>query len=120
MVGEAGLEPATPGLEGRCSIQLSYSARRLAAKPLYRFVDFAQGLAAIRVVSRIAFANTASAQPRAASASDGGCPASGEVSRDAQPLAPAHDARRITRSARQQRAAICRIRSILARTHIST
>ena len=25
MVGEAGLEPATPGLEGRCSIQLSYS-----------------------------------------------------------------------------------------------
>ena len=25
MVGEAGLEPATPGLEGRCSVQLSYS-----------------------------------------------------------------------------------------------
>jgi hypothetical protein len=25
MVGEAGLEPATPDLEGRCSIQLSYS-----------------------------------------------------------------------------------------------
>ena len=25
LVGEAGLEPATPGLEGRCSIQLSYS-----------------------------------------------------------------------------------------------
>ena len=25
MVGKAGLEPATPGLEGRCSIQLSYS-----------------------------------------------------------------------------------------------
>jgi hypothetical protein len=25
MVGEAGLEPTTPGLEGRCSIQLSYS-----------------------------------------------------------------------------------------------
>jgi hypothetical protein len=24
-VGEAGLEPTTPGLEGRCSIQLSYS-----------------------------------------------------------------------------------------------
>jgi hypothetical protein len=25
VVGEAGLEPTTPGLEGRCSIQLSYS-----------------------------------------------------------------------------------------------
>ena len=24
-MGEAGLEPTTPGLEGRCSIQLSYS-----------------------------------------------------------------------------------------------
>ena len=27
MVGEAGIEPTTPGLEGRCSIQLSYSPR---------------------------------------------------------------------------------------------
>src|ERR1700761_9015793 len=27
MVGEAGLEPATPDLEGRCSIQLSYSPK---------------------------------------------------------------------------------------------
>ena len=25
MVGEEGLEPSTPGLEGRCSVQLSYS-----------------------------------------------------------------------------------------------
>src|SRR5271156_3282707 len=33
MVGEAGLEPTTPGLEGRCSIQLSYSPGFL---PLYR------------------------------------------------------------------------------------
>ena len=32
MVGEAGLEPTTPGLEGRCSIQLSYSP----VPPLYR------------------------------------------------------------------------------------
>src|SRR5947209_7429489 len=35
MVGEAGIEPTTPGLEGRCSIQLSYSPLRdLKAQPL--------------------------------------------------------------------------------------
>ncbi len=28
MVGEAGIEPTTPGLEGRCSIRLSYSPAR--------------------------------------------------------------------------------------------
>jgi hypothetical protein len=31
MVGEAGIEPTTPGLEGRCSIRLSYSPRRASA-----------------------------------------------------------------------------------------
>ena len=30
VVGAAGLEPATPGLEGRCSIQMSYAP----AKPI--------------------------------------------------------------------------------------
>ena len=30
VVGEAGLEPTTPGLEGRCSIQLSYSPTMLS------------------------------------------------------------------------------------------
>src|SRR5208337_1134376 len=36
MVGEAGIEPTTPGLEGRCSIRLSYSPTVfiLAAKRL--------------------------------------------------------------------------------------
>jgi hypothetical protein len=29
MVGEAGIEPTTPSLEGSCSIQLSYSPVRV-------------------------------------------------------------------------------------------
>ena len=33
MVGEAGIEPTTPGLEGRCSIRLSYSPG-IAMNPL--------------------------------------------------------------------------------------
>jgi hypothetical protein len=37
MVGEAGIEPTTPGLEGRCSIQLSYSPH---AFPLYLEAGF--------------------------------------------------------------------------------
>ena len=31
LVGEAGIEPTTPGLEGRCSIRLSYSPKRAYA-----------------------------------------------------------------------------------------
>jgi hypothetical protein len=30
MVGEAGIEPTTPSLEGSCSIQLSYSPVRVS------------------------------------------------------------------------------------------
>jgi hypothetical protein len=30
MVGEAGIEPTTPSLEGSCSIQLSYSPARVS------------------------------------------------------------------------------------------
>ena len=32
LVGEAGIEPATPDLEGRCSIRLSYSPVRWAVR----------------------------------------------------------------------------------------
>jgi hypothetical protein len=34
LVGAAGLEPATPGLEGRCSIHLSYAP---ANAPVFRW-----------------------------------------------------------------------------------
>ncbi len=52
MVGEAGIEPTTPGLEGRCSIQLSYSPlydsfygifRITVESPSVYKVDFSQG-----------------------------------------------------------------------------
>jgi hypothetical protein len=33
MVGETGIEPVTPDLEGPCSIQLSYSPDMLAPGP---------------------------------------------------------------------------------------
>ena len=35
MVGETGIEPVTPDLEGPCSIQLSYSPDMLALGPPY-------------------------------------------------------------------------------------
>ena len=35
MVGETGIEPVTPDLEGPCSIQLSYSPDMLALGPSY-------------------------------------------------------------------------------------
>ena len=41
MVGEAGLEPTTPGLEGRCSIQLSYS-------PVSAIVSSSRGASKLR------------------------------------------------------------------------
>ena len=35
MVGAAGLEPATPGLEGRCSIRMSYAPESNVARGLH-------------------------------------------------------------------------------------
>jgi hypothetical protein len=43
MVGEAGLEPTTPGLEGRCSIQLSYSPGFCHCIVIRRGVDATPG-----------------------------------------------------------------------------
>jgi hypothetical protein len=37
VVGEAGIEPTTPGLEGRCSIQLSYSPTLFKNESRVRF-----------------------------------------------------------------------------------
>ena len=61
MVGKAGLEPATPGLEGRCSIQLSYS-------PTLFYSSF-QPAAASDAPLRRASAKAAIAAPRAQAAS---------------------------------------------------
>ena len=59
LVGEAGIEPTTPGLEGRCSIQLSYSPLLI----LYCSVDSAWNAPANRA--------RASARVRAAAEGDG-------------------------------------------------
>ena len=55
LVGEAGLEPATPGLEGRCSIQLSYSPALF-----YSTVESGQRVLAnaSSVRARVAFASS--------------------------------------------------------------
>jgi hypothetical protein len=63
MVGEAGLEPATPGLEGRCSIQLSYS-------PVPSYCNFEVSVAGGTVVGIVA-AKSLMAEINAASTETG-------------------------------------------------
>ena len=66
VVGEAGLEPTTPGLEGRCSIQLSYS-------PTLFHCSF-QGVLAVVAAAGIATAKAAIAEASAFPAADRSLP----------------------------------------------
>jgi hypothetical protein len=63
MVGEAGIEPTTPGLEGRCSIQLSYSPAVAALRSASLIVI---GAAARKIASQASRAARVSAPQPAA------------------------------------------------------
>src|SRR6266567_9456665 len=63
VVGEAGIEPTTPGLEGRCSIQLSYSPTMLSL--------YFEASAPFTPAARTESANEGSAPARTAAASGG-------------------------------------------------
>ena len=54
----AGLEPAAPGLEGRCSIRLSYGRSRRAARILYDGFYLFQGISTRNALPSMSFAVT--------------------------------------------------------------
>ena len=58
MARPAGLEPAAPGLEGRCSIRLSYGRSRRAARILYDGFYFSQGISTRNALPSMSFAVT--------------------------------------------------------------
>ena len=101
MVGEAGIEPTTPGLEGRCSIQLSYS-------PALSHCNFEAALL-VGVQGRkngIGKSGTTAPEALLLALSTGCCTACGKIGRDSQVLDAIRShisTHRMTRSTRQFR-----------------
>ena len=96
VVGEAGLEPTTPGLEGRCSIQLSYSPASFHfSVEVASVVQAGRRMASTKTPSAAASVETASIRVDPMAVRYAVIPRSWR--------AGAMKARRTTRSARQQR-----------------
>ena len=120
VVGEAGLEPATPGLEGRCSIQLSYSPLRAATNLLYRPSDLSQSICTeLLAAARTALTSARSAQFNASSAALESAPHAVVYAVIPKPSLSLLNARLITRSALQQRQTVLRSRPTAPRAHVS-